>query len=66
MAKRVCEECGALYIEGKGFVEPHQVLCFNQRYGYFGLVEVPETWQRQEGYRPPHPVYEFMGCEEAD
>jgi hypothetical protein len=32
--KYVCAVCGALFVEGKGFVEPHVSPCANERYGW--------------------------------
>jgi len=44
--KDVCVICGAEFVEGRGFVEPHYFPCFNERYCTAICDEVSDDWIR--------------------
>jgi hypothetical protein len=44
--KSVCLICGALWKNGKGFVEEHYFPCANDRYGWNFVKRVPINWER--------------------
>lgn len=49
LTKHVCVVCGALFIDGIGFVEKHYRLCRNNVKGENWVTEVAEDWQRPTG-----------------
>lgn len=44
--KHVCICCGALFVDGKGWVEPHYFPCANHNYGWAWCVTVADDWER--------------------
>lgn len=44
--KSVCLVCGAQFVEGQGWIEPHYFPCANDRYGWLFVREVPDDYVR--------------------
>jgi len=44
--KSVCLVCGAQFVRGKGWVEPHYFPCANDRHGWLFVREVSDDYVR--------------------
>ncbi|OQC55394.1 MAG: hypothetical protein BWX54_01962 [Verrucomicrobia bacterium ADurb.Bin018] len=40
---KVCICCGARWVDGKGWIDPHTYPCANDNYGWLFCTEVPDA-----------------------